>query len=58
METQNSVLEALRKSSEPMKAGEISEQTGIDKKEVSKAIKALIAEEKAFSPKFCYYSAK
>ena len=45
-------------SSNPLKAGEIAELTGIDKNEVSKAIKLLVNEGKAHSPKFCYYDAK
>ena len=38
-----------------MKAQEISDKTGIEKKEVSKLIKVLKTEEKIFSPKNCYY---
>ena len=52
------VLEILKSSSEPLKAGEIAEKAGIDKKEVDKAIKSLKAEEKIESTKRCYYSAK
>ena len=36
----------------------LAEKTGQDKKEVDKAIKALMKEEKVFSPKRCFYSAK
>lgn len=52
------VLQALRKSGKPMKSAEIAEVTGIDKKEVDKAIKTLKAEEKIISPKACFYQAK
>lgn len=52
------VLEVLKSSAEPLKAAEIAEKAGIDKKEVDKAIKTLKAEEKIESPKRCYYSAK
>ncbi len=41
-----------------MKAGEIAEVTGIDKKEVSKHIKQLVTEGIVHSPKFCFYEAK
>jgi len=41
-----------------LKAGEIAEMAGIEKKMVDKAIKALKAEEKIVSPKRCYYEAK
>lgn len=48
------VLKAL---AQPMKAGEVAEATGIDKKEVEKIIKKLVAESKVASPKRCYYEA-
>lgn len=41
-----------------MKAGEVAEQTGIDKKEVDKVIKKLVTEGKVISPKRCFYQAK
>ena len=57
MELKEKVLEILQKS-EPMKAGEIAEALGEDKKLVDKAIKELKAEESIISPKRCFYSAK
>ncbi len=48
------ILEALAR---PMKAGEVAEATGIDKKEVEKIIKKLVREGKVESPKRCYYAA-
>ena len=57
MELKDKVLELLQKS-EPMKAGEISEALGEDKKLIDKAIKELKAEESIISPKRCFYSAK
>jgi len=56
MDTKETILNALRSSKEPLKAGEISEITGIEKSEVDKVIKALKKEEKIISPKRCYYS--
>ncbi|MEW8957163.1 HTH domain-containing protein [Clostridium sp.] len=56
MEIKDKVLDLL-KNSEPLKAGEISEKLGVDKKEVDKAIKDLKKEEKITSPKRCFYSA-
>ncbi|WP_027366126.1 helix-turn-helix domain-containing protein [Desulfotruncus alcoholivorax] len=50
------ILKALKASKEPLKAGDIAEITGIDKKEVDKAIKALKNEGKIITPKRCYYS--
>lgn len=51
------ILEAL-KSKGAMKAGEIALELGVDKKEVDKAIKLLVKEEKVYSPKRCFYDAK
>lgn len=39
-----------------MKAGEIAENLGIDKKEIDKAIKTLKSEDVITSPKRCYYT--
>ncbi len=52
------VLEVLANAGKPMKAGEIADLSGIDKKEVDKAIKKLKAEEKITSPKVCFYEVK
>lgn len=57
MEVIDKVLEVLKTSAEPLKGGEIAEKSGIDKKEVDKAIKKLKTEGKIESPKRCYYSA-
>ena len=57
MEVKDKVLSALKNSSEPMKAGDIAEVTGVDKKEVSKHIKKLVTEGIVHSPKFCFYEA-
>ena len=58
MSTENTVIETLVKAGKPLKAGEIAEMTGIDKKDIVKAIKTLKTEDKIFSPKNCYYSPK
>jgi len=58
MEPKELVLKTLQKSTEPLKGGQIAEQSGLDKKDVDKAIKVLKAEEKIFSPKRCFYDAK
>lgn len=52
------VFKAIKDSAKPLKSAEISELTGIDKKDVDKAIKKLKAEDKIFSPKVCFYQAK
>ena len=52
------VLEALGKSGVPMKTAEGGEATGLPKADVDKAIKNLVKEGKAESPKRCFYAAK
>jgi hypothetical protein len=55
MEATDKVLDTLKKSDSPLRGGEIAERSGLDKKEVDKAIKVLKTEEKIFSPKRCFY---
>lgn len=55
MDIKEKVLEVLAAAGEPLKGGEIAEKSGIEKKEVDKAIKALKAEGKIDSPKRCFY---
>jgi hypothetical protein len=45
----------MKKAKKPVSAGEIAELSGLDKKEVEKAMKQLKAEEKIVSPKRCYW---
>jgi chromosome segregation and condensation protein ScpB len=52
------VLAAMNAAGKPVKAGEIAELAGLDKKEVDKAIKLLKTEEKITSPKVCFYQVK
>ncbi len=54
---EDKVLEVL-KQNEALRPGEIAEILGADKKEVDKAIKKLKEEDKIFSPKRCFYTAK
>ncbi|MDP4207863.1 MAG: MarR family transcriptional regulator [Bacteroidota bacterium] len=58
METNEIVLKTLKDAGAPLRPGDIAEKAGIDKKEVDKAIKKLVAEEKVISPKRCFYAAK
>jgi predicted transcriptional regulator len=58
MNSNEKVLKTLSSSNEPLKAGDIAEKAGIDKKEVDKSLKALIAESKIISPKRCFYEIK
>jgi DNA-binding MarR family transcriptional regulator len=55
MEPKDAIIKALEQSGKPMKGGEIAEATGVDKKEVDKLIKKLVAEGKVDSPVRCFY---
>ena len=56
MESKDAIIKAMEKSGKPMKGGEIAEASGVDKKEVDKLIKKLVAEGKINSPQRCYYA--
>lgn len=58
METTQIVLEAMKKAGKPVSNSEIEKLTGLDKKEVEKAMKKLKAEELIVSPKRCYWQPK
>ncbi|HEY5507916.1 MAG TPA: MarR family transcriptional regulator [Paludibacter sp.] len=58
METKEIVLEAMKKVGAPVNAGKLVEITGLDRKEVDKAMKQLKAEEAIVSPKACYWQPK
>jgi DNA-binding IclR family transcriptional regulator len=57
MENSKKIMEALAASGQPMKAAEIAEATGIDKKEIDKTIKKLVTEGQLHQPKRCFYAA-
>ena len=52
------VLETLKNAGKPLKAGEIAEAAGLDKKEVEKAMKELKTSGEIISPKRCYWEPK
>ncbi len=52
------VLEVMSASEKPMKAGEIAAVTGLDKKEVDKAMNILKKEGKIVSPVRCAWEVK
>jgi len=52
------VLAAMKSAGKPLKAGEIADATGLDKKEVDKAMKVLKTEDKIESPKVCFWQPK
>ncbi|HSV87316.1 MAG TPA: hypothetical protein VLH61_01610 [Bacteroidales bacterium] len=55
METQEKIMNALKKAGQPMRPGEIAEAAGLDKKDVEKEIKKLKTSGKIYSPKMCFY---
>jgi len=58
MDITNKVLETMKKAGEPLNTGKIVELSGLDRKEVEKAMKALKKEERIVSPKRCYWQPK
>jgi len=58
MENTQKVLDAMKKAGKALKAGEIAEITGLDKKDVDKAMNTLKKEDKIVSPKVCYWQPK
>ena len=58
MSAEKKVLDAMKKAAEPLNAGKIAELTGLDRKEVDKAMKALKTSGEIVSPKRCYWEPK
>lgn len=58
MDANEIVLKTLKDAGAPLKAGDIAQKAGIDKKDVDKAIKKLMAESKIESPQRCFYAPK
>lgn len=57
MEVKEKVIQTL-KTNGALKSGDIATMAGLDKKDVEKAIKQLMAEDKVDSPKRCFYGLK
>ncbi|MCK4538803.1 MAG: winged helix-turn-helix transcriptional regulator [Candidatus Krumholzibacteria bacterium] len=55
MDNEKKILNALKKSGEPMRPGEIAEAAGVEKGEVSKVLGKLKKDGKVCSPKRCFY---
>lgn len=58
MDTTQIILEAMKKAAKPVSNSEIEKLTGLEKKEVEKAMKKLKADELIISPKRCYWEPK
>ena len=56
MDTTEQVLAVMRDQGEPLNAGKIVELSGLDRKDVDKAMAQLKKEGKIISPKRCYWS--
>lgn len=58
MEAKEKVLAAMQQAGLPVNAGKLVELTGLDRKEVDKAMKQLKAEDAIVSPKMCFWQPK
>ncbi len=58
MDTAEKIIETMKKNKDPMSAGQLADATGIDRKEIDKAMKILKKEERIISPKRCYWQPK
>ena len=58
METVDVVLNKMKELNAPVNATTLAKETGLDKKEVDKAMTQLKKEEKIFSPVRCKWQAK
>lgn len=56
METKAKVLATMIEAGEPLNAGKIAELSGIDRKEVDKAMKQLKEEDAIISPVRCKWA--
>lgn len=55
MDNYETVLEYFNKADKAVKAGEVAEATGLEKKEVDKVMSKLKKEGKIVSPKHCFW---
>jgi hypothetical protein len=55
MDPVEKVLEAIKKAGQPVSAGQIVDLSGLDRKEVDKAMKKLKTAGTITSPKNCYW---
>lgn len=58
MEMKEAVLEAMKKEGKPVSAGDLEKLTGIDRKEIDKAMNQLKKEDLIESPVRCKWQAK
>lgn len=58
MDAVEQVLKTMAEAGEPMSAGQIAEKSGLDRKDVDKAMKNLKGSGDIVSPKRCYWEPK
>lgn len=58
METKDLVLDVMKKAEAPLNAKKIVELTGLERKEVDKAMKVLKTDGSIESPKACFWQPK
>lgn len=57
MSKEDKIIDTLKNSGDPMSAGQLTDATGIDRKEIDEAMKNLKTEGRIVSPKRCYWTA-
>jgi biotin operon repressor len=57
MTTEETILKILRTNARAMSAGQLADASGIDRKEIDKAMKVLKTDGKISSPRRCYWTA-
>jgi len=55
MDNVEKTLKTMKEAGKPMSAGQIADASGLDRKEVDKAMKVLKVEEKIVTPKRCFW---
>lgn len=58
MDNEEKVMQVFIEADKPLRASDIADISGLDKKEIDKVVKKLKKEEKIISPKRCYYEPK
>lgn len=58
MDNTEKVIKAFKDSEEPLNATKVSQNSGVEKKEVDKIMKKLKKDETIYSPKRCYWTLK
>jgi len=58
MEVKELILDVMKMAGEPLNAGKVADLTGIDRKEVDKAMAKMKEEGIIESPRRCYWQAK